>query len=301
MRRIVMGALALLLGCAPAGLSTASAQAQTTGGEATADWVGGSPIRTEVHIGEDGTTWVGVWVDVPAQQGHAARPPMDVALVIDTSGSMAGDKMRNARMAASSLVETLANGDIVSLYAFSNRVRELAPPTLLRAGNRAALMQTIARLEAGGGTAMYAGVEAGLARLSQAPATHPVRRVVLISDGQANVGPADPRSFGQLAARYSEFGAQISAIGVGLDYDEATLGQLAVRSAGRLYHLAQPSQMASILRQEVQRLAQTVATNAVIEVVPAPGVVLLEADTMGGDSRWSLGDSARRHLRRTAA
>ena len=67
MRRLVLGALALLLGCAPAGLPTASAQA-TTGGEATGAWIGGSPIRTEVHVGDDGTTWVGVWVDAPAQQ-----------------------------------------------------------------------------------------------------------------------------------------------------------------------------------------------------------------------------------------
>lgn len=282
MRRLILGAMALALGCAPTALSTASAQVTTGGGTST--WVGGSPLRTEVHVGEDGTTWVGVWVDAPAQ-GRTVRAPMDVALVVDTSGSMAGDKIRNARMAASSLVETLADGDIVSLYAFSNQVRELAPPTRLGRQNRASIMASISRLEAGGGTAMYAGVETGLARLTQAPATHPVRRVVLISDGQANVGPSDPGSFGQLAARYSEFGAQVSAIGVGLDYDESTLGQLAVRSAGRLYHLEQPSQMASILEQEVQRLAQTVATNAVIEVIPAQGVTLIEADTMGAQIR----------------
>ena len=281
MRRLILGFLALLLGCAAAGLSTASAQTvQVIGGGGDAR-IGGSPIRTEVRIGDDGTTWVGVWVDAPTVQGQSVRPPMDVALVIDTSGSMAGDKMRNARMAASSLVETLQNGDIVSLYAFSNQVMELAPPTQLRPDNRGGMMQAIARLEAGGGTAMYAGVEAGLARLSQAPSSHPVRRVVLISDGQANIGPSDPGSFGQLAARYSEFGAQVSAIGVGLDYDESTLGQLAVRSAGRLYHLEQPSQMASILEQEINLLSRTVATNAMIEVVPAPGVFLIEADTMG--------------------
>jgi len=270
--------------CASAGLSTASSQGVEVagaGGEATARWVGGSPIRTEVRIGDDGATWVGVWVDAPAAQGQAVRPAMDVALVIDTSGSMAGDKMRNARMAASSLVETLHDGDIVSLYAFSNRVTELAPPTLLTRGNRGAMMQAISGLAAGGGTAMYAGIEAALARLAQAPATHSVRRLMLISDGQANVGPSDAGSFGRLAARSTEFGAQISAIGVGLDYDESTLGQLAVRSAGRLYHLEQSSQMASILEQEIQLLARTVATNAVIEVVPAPGVVLIEADTMG--------------------
>jgi Ca-activated chloride channel family protein len=107
-----------------------------------------------------------------------------------------------------------------------------------------------------------------------------VRRVVVISDGRANVGPSSAAEFGDLAAGSTENGTQITAIGVGLDYDENTLGALAVRSAGRLYHLEQPEQMAAILQDELQMLSRTVATNAVIEFVPAEGVVVEATDQL---------------------
>jgi Ca-activated chloride channel family protein len=117
--------------------------------------------------------------------------------------------------------------------------------------------------------------------LSRAPATHPIRRLVIISDGRANIGPSDPQSLGSLAAQGTEFGAQVSAIGVGLDYDERTLAALAVRSAGRMYHLEHPAQMATILEQELDLLAQTLATNTIIEIVPANGVRILDVESIG--------------------
>jgi Ca-activated chloride channel family protein len=141
---------------------------------------------------------------------------------------------------------------------------------------------------------MYDGLRVGEARVAEAPSTHTIRRVVLISDGMANIGPSSPEELGNLAAQGTETGAQVSAIGVGLEYDENTLGALAMRSAGRLYHLSQPSEMASILREELQRLSNTVATDAYIEVDPASGVEILGSENapmqnQGGHVRVQLG------------
>jgi Ca-activated chloride channel family protein len=213
---------------------------------------------------------------------------MAVSLVVDTSGSMSGDKIEHARMAASSLLESLADGDIVSIYAFANGVAEVAPPTVMDPATRGDLMNRVRYLHAGGGTNLYGGVSTGLQRLAQAPASHPVRRIFLVSDGQANVGPSDPQTLGHLAANGTEHGAQISAIGVGLDYDEHTLGSLAVQSSGRLWHLEHPHQLAAILEGEVQLLARTVATNAVIEIHPAPGVTILEPMTPGASVQGNV-------------
>ncbi len=271
MRRALM--MAVVLGVV---FSTPSAMAQTT-------WIDGSPIQTRLRVGADGRTYVGVWIDAPNRVVATARAPMDIALVVDTSGSMAGDKIHNARMAAASLLESAADGDIVSIYAFSNGVTELAPPTVVSAATRAGLMQRVGQLYAAGGTNLYGGVQAGLARMGQAPATHPVRRVFLISDGHANIGPSDPASLSQLAAQGTEWGAQISAIGVGYEYDQHTLSAMVVRSSGRLYHLSQPQQMAQILEQEMSLLSRTVAVNAFIEVVPAPGVRIVEGATTGAE------------------
>jgi len=287
--RWILGALsALLMGTL---FSAGTAAAQET-------WVGGSPYQAQIRVDANGDTWVGIWVDAPAVAPQVrARAPMAVSLVIDTSGSMAGEKIDNARMAVSSLLETLGDGDIVSIYGFSNGVMEIAPPTVLSQASRAPLMQAVSRIVAAGGTNMWDGMQVGIARMAQAPATHAVRRIFLISDGHANIGPSDPVSLGNLAAGSTENGTQITAIGVGYDYDQTTLAALAIRSSGRVYHLGQSHQMASILEQELDILSRSVAVNAFIEVQPAPGVTILEGATSGavidnGRLRFPLGSVA---------
>lgn len=286
MSRIV-ACLFFLVGCGETTMATAQTTRVTvrsSGGEAgSGSWVAGSPVQTRVVVGADGQTYVGVWVNAPgAAPGQVrTRPPMALSLVVDTSGSMSGAKIENARIATASLLETLSDGDIVSIYSFSNGVAEIAPPTVVGPSTRASLMQRSQNLYAAGGTNLFAGVHTGIQRVASAPSTHSVRRVVLISDGHANIGPSDPSSLGDLAANGTEYSVQISGIGVGLDYDENTLGALAVRSSGRLYHLEQPYQMAQILEREVNLLANTIATDAIIEITPAPGVRILEGITTG--------------------
>ncbi|MEM9188969.1 MAG: VWA domain-containing protein [Myxococcota bacterium] len=250
---------------------------------AAGGWIGGAPAQTQIYVGEDGQTYVGVWVEAPEQTVVDAevRAPMAVSLVVDTSGSMAGEKIAHAQLAASSLLETLRDGDIVSLYSFSNSVQEVVAPTVLTPAVRGALNRSVGQLVAQGGTNLYEGLQVGQARLKQAPGTHPIRRVVLISDGHANVGPSDPTTVGQLAAQGTEWGVQVSAIGVGLDYDEHLLAQLAVQSSGRMYHLQHPAQMAAILEEEMNLLAQTVAVDAWVEIDPLPGVQIIDVQSLG--------------------
>ncbi len=257
-------------------------------------WVGGAPLRTRVVLEGSGEAWVGVWVDAPVTPGTRVHVPMAVSLVVDTSGSMAGEKIRNAQMAASGLLESLADGDIVSIYGFSNGVTEVAAPTVIDASSRGALMQRVGMLAAGGGTNIEGGMRAGVARMAQAPATHPIRRVFLISDGRANIGLMDPQGLGDLAASATEWGTQVTAIGVGYDYDPATLSAMAVRSAGRLHHLARADQMGPILEQELSWMSRSVALNARLEVRPAAGVTIVAGATTGavlerGVLRFPLG------------
>ncbi|MBC7173005.1 MAG: VWA domain-containing protein, partial [Polyangiaceae bacterium] len=278
MRRWIAFVVFSICGC---GASPASVSAQPGGGGP--GFIGGSPVQTQIVVGANGETYVGVWIDAPGGAPTRQRPPMAVSLVIDTSGSMSGEKIVYARQAAASMIETLADGDIVSVYAFESGVTEIAPPTMIGSGTRGMLIQRVQTLTAVGGTNMFDGLSAGIARAAQAPPSHPLRRVVLISDGQANIGPSDPGTLGNLAARGSEHNLQVTAIGVGYDYDETTLGAVAVRSAGRLYHLGHPAQLAQILEQEVHLLASTVATNAYIEIIPAPGVVIIEGVSLGAE------------------
>lgn len=246
--------------------------------EASAQWISGAPSQAAVLQGSSEELHVAVWIETPASERTNARAPVALSLVIDSSGSMSGDKILHAKRAAASLIESLANGDIVSIYTFSDGVAEIAPPTVVEPGVNADLIAQTRNIVDSGSTNLFDGLRIGENRAAGAPKSHPVRRVVVISDGQANVGPSSPAELGDVAARGTEAGVQVSAIGVGLDYDERTLGALAVRSSGRLYHLHDPSQMTEIVKQELMLLNKTAATAAYLEITPAPGVEILGAE-----------------------
>lgn len=226
----------------------------------------------------------GVWVDVPegAATGHV---PTALALTIDTSGSMRGDKIVHARDAARRLVEQLEDGDRVAIVTFSNHARVLQSPTTIDTQSRRHLLNVIEELSADGGTAMHEGLKVAESQLWSTPDTHLVRRMVVISDGKATVGPTAPAELGHIAEVGLQRGIQVTSIGVGLDYDESTLNELSIRSSGRLYHVEHSRQLPGIVEQEVALLESTAAADAEVEIVPAPGVTLVGADT--ARTTWS--------------
>jgi Ca-activated chloride channel homolog len=240
-------------------------------------WIGVAP-ESDAILATGGDTYVGIWIAVPESEPVGARAPLDLALVVDTSGSMEGQKITNARAAARTLASSLPDGDIVSVVSFSDAARVVAGPSQLGPDTRARFLSVISELHADGSTNMAAGLQLGDAQLARAPATHPVRRLVLISDGQANVGLSSAEGLGALAEAGLAYGAQVTSMGVGNDYDENTLNAIAVRTNGRLYHLPENQEMASVLRREVDLLGGTLASEAVVEVVPGAGVQILGSD-----------------------
>lgn len=276
---------------APSGAAEASAAEAADGRRAARDgiWIGAA-AEGEMLTSSTRETFLGVWVDVPEIRPEV-RPPMELALVIDTSGSMAGAKIENARRAAATLVNDLKDGDIVALDTFSDTARTVVPPTRLTAESRARLLHAVGALGVSGSTNMFDGLTLAESQVAAAPATHSLRRIVVISDGIANVGPSSPETLGAIAERGLRFRAQITSLGVGNDYDERTLNALAVRSSGRLYHLGEPREMANILRSELALLNATIASDSFVEIVPAPGVALVGADGVRAD--WHDGGSLR--------
>jgi Ca-activated chloride channel family protein len=310
-------ALSVVLACATmACTSSQTATAPTTPASATTTTAAGAPadatMATSADAGHVNATinrqwlgaageseyvltgsreqFVGVWVDVPQGQ---ARPHVQTALTltIDTSGSMAGEKIRHARLAAQTMVDNMKDGDIIAVHSFNGVATELVAPVALDHHSRRAVIREIRRLEATGATNVHEAIHRAVNATRRAPSSHPVRRVVIISDGRATAGPTSVVSLGRLAELGSRFGVQVTALGVGLDYDENTLNALAMKSSGRLYHLDDSRELEGIVKSELRLLQSTMATNAFVELIPAPGVQLIGA--AGAHSEWTNDGSLR--------
>jgi len=199
------------------------------------------------------------------------RPPVNLALVIDRSGSMFGDKIEKAREAALEAVRQLAADDIVSVIAYDSRVETLVPAQ--RVGNRRRLEEAIRGLEAAGNTALYGGVARGADEVRRfSEDGRYVNRVILLSDGQANVGPSSPQELGRLGASLMREGIAVTTIGLGLGFNEDLMTRLAQRSDGNTYFVEDSADLPRIFAAELGDVLSVVARRVVIEIEFPEGV-----------------------------
>jgi len=200
----------------------------------------------------------------------ARRAPVNLALVIDKSGSMSGDRIERAREAALEAVRRLGPDDLVSVVAFDNGVRTLLPAR--RVGDGSAITEAIEGIAANGGTNLYGGVAAGAEALRRHIEDGYTHRVILLSDGQANVGPQTPEALGSLGAQLVREGISVSTIGLGLDFNEDLMTRLARRSDGNTYFVENSRDLGRIFGEELGDVISIVARRVVIEVTFPEGV-----------------------------
>lgn len=193
------------------------------------------------------------------------RAPVNVAIVIDKSGSMSGEKIEKAREAAILALLRLKSTDIVSVVLYDSDVEVLVPATKMT--NRSELVSKIRQIRAGGSTALYAGVQNGAGEVRKFLSRNRVNRVVLISDGLANVGPESPSALGQLGACLVDEGISVTTIGLGLGYNEDLMTQLAYKSDGGHYFAETADELAGVFDQEFGRALSVVAQDVTIEII----------------------------------
>ena len=200
-----------------------------------------------------------------------SRPPVNLALVIDRSGSMGGDKIAKAREAALSAVRSLGPDDIISIIAYDTEVETLVPAQ--RVGRARGLEAAICRIEARGNTALHGGVAAGANELRKhIEDNRGVNRVILLSDGLANVGPSSPDELGRLGYSLMKEGISVSTIGLGLGYNEDLMARLALRSDGNTYFVENSADLSRIFAIELGDVLNVIARRVVIEIEFPEGV-----------------------------
>lgn len=177
------------------------------------------------------------------------RTPINAAIVIDRSGSMQGDRIAAAKEGARIALKRLSSDDRVALVAYNHGVEVLSPSAPLR-NSRDKLIEAIDALRADGTTALYAGVKEGGKQVEEYFAENAVNRVVLLSDGLANVGPSTPGELAELGRKLASKGISVSTIGLGLDYNEDLMQRLAAASDGNHVFVERPSDLAEIFDRE---------------------------------------------------
>ena len=199
------------------------------------------------------------------------RPPVNLTLVLDRSGSMNGEKLQHAKAAAIEAVRRLAPDDVFALVTFDHEVETLVPAT--RVGDCRAIEARIHSIVARGNTAIYAGVTQGAAELRKnledRRYTH---RLVLLSDGLANNGPSTPDDFARLGAALGREHISVSTVGVGLDYNEDLMTRLARRSDGNTYFVASSRDLPAIFTAELGDVLNVVARRVVVTIEFPAGV-----------------------------
>jgi Ca-activated chloride channel homolog len=232
------------------------------------------PDRRLVPAGRDQE--VVVKIDLESETGRRPnRLPLNLAVVIDHSGSMAGAKIEKTKQAAMQLIDQLLPQDNLALVEFDDTVDVLFPSQHVL--DREALKAQVQRIEPGGSTALYAGVESGGKELLKIESrTDRINRVILLSDGLANVGPSSTSDLKALGRSLSRQGISVSTIGVGDDYNEDLMAGLAEASDANYYYVKDAEKLPEIFAKELGGLQTVTARHVQVVITCADGIEPLD-------------------------
>ncbi|MCY2958544.1 MAG: VWA domain-containing protein [Planctomycetota bacterium] len=209
-------------------------------------------------------------VDVePPEEERAPLAPLDLVLVIDVSGSMAGGKLEAVKTAVALLIERLGPNDRLWLVSFSSDVRVHFTALAMSGAGGDLARAEIAALHTTGMTNLSAGWLTGVTLLENPADPARRRAVVLLSDGQANQGIVDPGELAEIARRTGASGIPTTCIGVGNDYSTQQLGAIAECSGGRFHDAETPEEILEVMLGELVELGSIALQNAELEISPS--------------------------------
>lgn len=231
---------------------------------------------------------------IKSELNKSDRGPLNIALVIDRSGSMADKgKLDYALIAAQDLVDRLDKSDRLAVIIYDDVAEVLVPSTAVT--DPVTIKKRIAEVASRGSTNLGGGLALGHDEVNKYFDREAVNQVVILSDGLANQGITDPTQLRQLVGAWSEKGIRVTTMGLGTDFNEDLMMSLANASGGHYYFIESPTQLAAIYEKELMTLMQTVAKDVKIQLQLADGVQFknvygYDAKVEGSKLTISLGD-----------
>lgn len=259
-----------------------------TGGLAA---LSGRADRGLARLGARSVRYVRLVVDAAAVHSGGERAPLHVGLAVDRSGSMEGERLALAKEAVKASLRLLSAADHVALVWFDHAVQPMVTPAQPATPERIAeTLRAVDGVRTGGSTALFAGWQAAAQAVATALPPGSFGRCLLITDGQANVGPQSPAA---LAAHARELFRRsrvvTSALGVGDGYNDELLRAITAACDGQAFHASVPSEIPAIVAREIGDALTVAARRVELQVRPSDGV---RVDVLGQlRSHW-----AGRHL-----
>jgi Ca-activated chloride channel family protein len=227
-----------------------------------------------------------VKITPPAPEVHFVRPRINLGLVLDRSGSMAGGKkMAHARQAAIFAVSALLPDDRVSVTIFDNHVETIFANEL--ASDKPSIVKSIEGIQTRGATALHAGWKEGADQVEHNHVSSGLNRVILLSDGQANEGVTDPNVISAECKSRTDKGVSTTTMGLGEDYNEDLMEKMAESGDGNYYFIETPDQLTDIFHTELKGLMANVGSKVSLGIEPQSASTVSEV--YNGMDRNSFG------------
>jgi Ca-activated chloride channel family protein len=238
---------------------------------------GQEPLNMEVHVSrpvlrelDEAQILYALSSIRPSQQdSESVPPPLNLSIVLDRSTSMAGERLDTARMSAENIISQLRPQDKIAIVTFSDRSEVListeSSPTSTEARHRLSLIKP------SGGTEIYQGLSAGVNQLRQVRHPNTVGHLILLTDGRTY---GDEAACLQLAEEIAQEGIEITAMGIGEEWNDSFLDELATKTGGQAVYIDNIASLAPFLQQKFLGLGQVIADQVVVEVETTPGVTM---------------------------
>lgn len=196
----------------------------------------------------------------PATGLPDVRPPVNLTIVVDRSTSMRGQRLDQVRAAALAIVSNLEPTDSASVVAFSDRAEVFVTPDQAR--DPSVARARLSLLQAGGGTEIAQGIEAGLGELKRNFSREGVNQMILLSDGRTY---GDEDACRSLANHAASMGIAINGVGIGSDWSDSLLDEIAGKTGGNVVFLDSPHAISDLLQGVFDGLTRVVASRVRIE------------------------------------
>lgn len=190
------------------------------------------------------------------------RRPLNLSVVIDHSGSMAGEKLDYTRQAAQFLVQNLTALDILSIVLYNDQVQTLIPAEPVQ--HKDNIIQRIDNIKASGTTNLSGGWLEGCNLVQRNQHTDYLNRVILMTDGLANRGVVDFDRLVGIGRQKFESGISTTTMGLGSDFNEDLLIAIANASGGAFYFIESPEVAPMIFQEELRGLLNVIGQNLTI-------------------------------------